>query len=132
MATDTKLMQNAAKRRQIRRPLLGVCGVKSCCTAVSAVLNMLNILYLVYCNCCLGAKDPGRAIRRRRLSSPEPTVRGFSAFGVGHSTTFYNCCSHASQTLKMPLEFSESAQLASRQGNMDVPGPSAAAPDRGK
>ena len=29
----------------------------------------------------------------------------------------------------MPLEFSESAQLASRRSNMDVPGPSAAIPD---
>ena len=61
-----------------------------------------------------------------RLGGPEP------AFGVRHSTTFSNCCSHASQTLKMPLEFSESAQLASRRSNMDVPGPSAAIPDHGK
>ena len=30
-----------------------MCSVKGCCTAVSVVL-------LVYCNCCLGATNPGR------------------------------------------------------------------------
>ena len=38
---------------------------------------------------------------------PEP------AFGVGHSTTFSNCCSGASQTIKMHDEVSDSAIIAS-------------------
>ena len=43
-----------------------MCGVKGCCTAVSVVLLycctavLLNTLYMVYCNCCLGATNPGR------------------------------------------------------------------------
>ena len=36
-----------------------------------------------------------------------------TAFGVGHSTTFSNCCSGASQTLKMHDEVSDSAIIAS-------------------
>ena len=49
----------------IRRPPPGVCSVKGCWTAVSVVL-------LVYCNCCLGATNPGRPkplipLRRGRL-----------------------------------------------------------------
>ena len=48
---------------RIRRPPLGVCGVKGCCTAVSVVLLYCCtavLLYMVYCSCCLGATTPGR------------------------------------------------------------------------
>ena len=82
------------------------------------------------CGQCLGVvrQEYGRGVggSNLRLGRPKP------AFGVSHSTTFSNCCSHASQTLKMALEFSESAQLASRLRNMEGFGPSTAIPDRGK
>ena len=42
-----------------------------------------------------------------------PTPRPRVAFGVGHSTTFSNCCSGASQTIKMHDEVSDSAIIAS-------------------
>ena len=59
--------------RKIRRPPIGVCGVKSCCTAVSAVLNMLC---LVCCNCCLGATIPGRPNTPTPRTPRTPLHRG--------------------------------------------------------
>ena len=49
-----------------------MCGVKSCCTAVSVVLLYCCtavLLYMVYCSCCLGATTPGRP---RPLHPPYP------------------------------------------------------------
>ena len=47
-------------REEIRRPPLGVCGVKGSCAAVSAVLNILYLLLYLLCSSSGGALQEAR------------------------------------------------------------------------
>ena len=54
-------------------------------------------------------QEYGRGVGGSNLRLGRPKL----AFGVSHSTTFSNCCSGASQTIKMHDEVSYSAIIAS-------------------
>ena len=68
----------------IRRPPLGVRGVKGCSAALFVVLLycciavLLNTLYMAYCSCCLGATNPGRPRPLYPPRPPRPMIRGRS------------------------------------------------------
>ena len=85
----------------------------------SAALLSRSAAQPLNCRCCCFIKghSPEPPDKKTRvlillilllyLRAPEP------AFGVGHSTTFSNSCSYASQMLKMDDEDSDSAIIAS-------------------
>ena len=60
----------------------------------------------------LEAKDPDPTDDHHSAGRAPDGLFGDVDFGVGHSTTFSNSCSYASQMLKMDDEDSDSAIIA--------------------